>query len=473
MNPALESLTRLLRQEIGLDVDSVGINAVDHVMRVRMRATHCTTPEEYLAQLNTSEERTQFIEAVVVPETWFFRQQEAFEALLRYVEKQWMPRHAGRPLNILSAPCSTGEEPYSIAMTLVDAGFPPPWINLHAVDISGRALARAREGLYHEYSFRRRELEFRERHFRAEGRGFRLDPGIRSLVQFQRGNLLNRSELALPAALDVVFCRNLLIYLDTEAQDQLVTRLFAALVPGGMFVCGPAESSIVARHRGAIGAGFGVFSRPFPGEEKRSPVQQNSQQAETSGQMGNAHRSGISRSAWPAPGEANGATVKKARSFFPAPATHRFPEHSRPATPLRSVHSGTGAVLPSGGVSPADARPAHENPMAAETLEHAQAHADAGRLTRAIDICRQFLASNPHSVAGHYLQGLLHDAAGHRTTAAANYRRALYLDPEHVDALLHLASLVALQGDKSQAEQLRQRAARAGSRLASREVKGA
>src|SRR5690242_3441140 len=122
----LERIEALLEVKIGLNVHSVGSSCVERSIRQRMRAQHLKAMEDYFQLLESSQiEIQELIEAVVVPETWFLRHPEAFEALKRFVREEWMARASGTPLRVLSIPCATGEEPYSIAMTLLDCGLPP------------------------------------------------------------------------------------------------------------------------------------------------------------------------------------------------------------------------------------------------------------------------------------------------------------------------------------------------------------
>src|ERR1051326_8763307 len=103
---------------MGLDVATVGHSALDHAVRSRMNACGLRDMESYWERLQSSKvELQELIETVVVPETWFFRDREAFSGFVKLVMEDWLPAHVGRMLRVLSVPCSSGEEPYSIAMT--------------------------------------------------------------------------------------------------------------------------------------------------------------------------------------------------------------------------------------------------------------------------------------------------------------------------------------------------------------------
>src|SRR5262249_31762561 len=145
----------LLKREMGLEPASVGADTVKHAVKVRMQSCGLFRKEDYWDQLQSSrDELQQLIEAVVVPETCFFRDQVAFDALGRLVAEEWLPNHPADTLRLLSVPCSTGEEPYSMVMALLDSGLSRERIRVDAVDISLRALAFAGKATYGMNSFR-------------------------------------------------------------------------------------------------------------------------------------------------------------------------------------------------------------------------------------------------------------------------------------------------------------------------------
>jgi chemotaxis protein methyltransferase WspC len=129
---------RLLEAEIGLDLDSVGASSLRAAVAARMAARGVRDPALYASLLESRDEREALVDAVVIPETWFFRDRVPFELLAE---------RATPGLRVLSAPCSSGEEPYSIAMALLDAGLAPGGFRIDALDISAPLLARARAGI--------------------------------------------------------------------------------------------------------------------------------------------------------------------------------------------------------------------------------------------------------------------------------------------------------------------------------------
>ena len=185
----MNDIENLLRHSIGLHAATIGSSVVEHTVRSRMRRLGLDNYEEYLNLLRKSPaEWNTLIETMVVTETWFFREKQPFAALVRLVIEEWLPAHPEGRLRLLSVPCSSGEEPYSMAMALLDAGFPAARFEINAVDISARALAFAQRAVYGRNSFRGADLDFRTRHFRPVPAGYALNPAVRKQVRFWRGN---------------------------------------------------------------------------------------------------------------------------------------------------------------------------------------------------------------------------------------------------------------------------------------------
>ncbi len=238
----MTQIENLLQQLIGLNVAAIGSSLIERAVRTRMRHCELTKKDDYLKLVSASSaERDALIESVVITETWFFRDRHPFEALVRLVRDEWLPAHPTGSLRLLSLPCSSGEEPYSMAMALMDAGIPPTRFQIDAVDISPRTLASAERAVYGKNSFRGPDLVFRTRYFETTAEGHALAPTVRAQVKFQRGNVLDDDCLAKEEPYDIVFCRNLLIYLDGPGQKKVLLKLRRLLVPTGALFLGPAE----------------------------------------------------------------------------------------------------------------------------------------------------------------------------------------------------------------------------------------
>ncbi|MEN0108447.1 MAG: protein-glutamate O-methyltransferase CheR, partial [Pseudomonas sp.] len=200
---------QLLKDKIGLDAITVGASVIERAVRRCMANVPGRDLDTFWQDLRNSEAELQaLIEAVIVPETWFFRYPESFATLARLASRRVLELAGTRPLRVLSLPCSTGEEPYSIAMCLLDAGLAPQAFSVDALDISPLSIARATAGHYGRNSFRGETLAFRNRYFSADGTGYAINAAVRQQVRFQAGNLLEPGLLAGQQAYDFVFCRN-------------------------------------------------------------------------------------------------------------------------------------------------------------------------------------------------------------------------------------------------------------------------
>lgn len=414
----------LLKERIGLDAAAIGPAVIARAVEERRMAVGASDPAAYWNVLHAVPDELQaLIEAVVVPETWFFRHREALLALGRFAAQRLF-RDGERQLRVLSMPCSTGEEPYSIAMALFDAGLPPERFRVDAVDVSARALARARAGLYGNNAFRGVPLDFRDRYFTPAAAGYQLSEKVRAQVRLRQDNFMSSSLLAGEAPYHFVFCRNLLIYFAPDTQRRAVQTLRRLTAPQGLIFVGPAEASLLTRE-GLASAGVPLaFAFHADGVPARA----------------DGH-------AWPA----SPATA------MPAPAVRTaVTAETTPAFAPRATAAPTLTRLPAAQPATASARTA----MPAGALAAVSALADRGDLDAATAACQQYLTSSASSADGWCLLGVLHDAAGRTADAHAAYRKAVYLDPGHEEALYHLAALLDSEGDAAGAHRLRERAQR-------------
>ena len=238
----LAEVERVLEEACGLTL-SPGIRRTLGDAFSRAARDLRLAPEPFLGRLRAREHRavTTLVEAAVVGETYFFRHPEQLAAVRQLA---MAPAPRDRPLSIWSAGCATGEEPYTLAMELLDAGRAGLGDRILASDVSSRALAVAREARYGEWSLRRLDPVVRNRHFESQPPQVLVRPQIRAMVQFLRHNLVRE---AVPATgFDLVVCRNVLIYFNPPTAAQVVEKLAVALTPGGLLVLGPVEAPLAA-----------------------------------------------------------------------------------------------------------------------------------------------------------------------------------------------------------------------------------
>lgn len=416
----LQAIERLLKQTMGLNAASIGSSAITRAVQQRMREHGVAGAEDYLARLHSdSAELQRLIDLVIVPETWFFRDRNPFLALARHAREHWHGKHRGQPLRVLSVPCSSGEEPYTIVMTLLDAGLQAGDFSVDAVDISAPNLQRARAGVYREHSFRGEDLAYRDRYFVKSADGYALLPEVRSQVSFHHANLLAPGFFGGAEPFDVVFCRNLLIYFDRDTQALALKVLERLLQPHGLLFLGHAESGVLAGRQFA----------PLDHARSFAFVRGAAQRA------------------------------LQAEPAFHLPKRKRTPPVSaaaaKPAPARPFANAGQPVV--------ATVKPAP--PPVPQDLETATRLANEGHLVEAATLCDAHLLNHGPDAQAFYLLALVREAVGEPLEAEALLRKALYLEPNHYEALTHLAVILELRGDQGNAALVRQRAKRCFERM--------
>jgi chemotaxis protein methyltransferase WspC len=402
----MKTVEDILRETMGLDAASIGSSIIERSARLRMKTLGMADLEAFKNLLESSPaELWTFVEQVLVTETWFFRDREPFAAFIKLVMEEWLPAHPFGHLRLLSLPCASGEEPYSLAMALLDAGIPAERFRIDAMDISMAALDRARRAVYGKNSFRGQGLAFRERYFDAMGAGFALKKPVRECVRFDRRNLVGDTFMPGEGDYDFVFCRNLLIYFDAASQQKAVRQIERLLSDSGFLFVGPAEQPILFE------AGFISANIPMA------------------------------------------FACRKPRTSFragPARTLHLEPRPQTAHPPQFQPNSGAAELSPiSAGES---------------DLEKAHRLADAGKLQEASAICENHLLEKGASAQAYYLLGLVYDARG-RGDALDYYRKALYLEPNHYETLVQMALLSQKAGDIPRARTFRERAQRVKGRM--------
>lgn len=183
---------------------------------------------------------------VTTNETYFFREPQQLAAFIEEIVPDILARKNIKKIRIWSAGCSSGEEPYSIAILLSEGGFyDRGTFEIFASDINQQVLAKARKGIYRENAFRSTEGAVREKYFTREPDGsWRLKDEIRNRVQFGRLNLYDEARVSLLGHLDIVFCRNVIIYFDDASKKVVVTNFYNRLIDGGYLLLGHSESLI-------------------------------------------------------------------------------------------------------------------------------------------------------------------------------------------------------------------------------------
>jgi chemotaxis protein methyltransferase WspC len=420
------SIESLLEKRIGLDTEAIGRKAIEKAISRRMATRGADSLKAYMKiLLGSNDEWQQLIEMVVVPETWFFRNRKVFNYLTRFVKDSWLPENPERRIKVLSIPCSTGEEPYSIAMSLMSEGIPESRFKITGIDISEKALATARLGVYGKGSFRGKDLAFRDYYFKSKNDGYQLSNRVIEKVIFKTGNIMKIRLLA-GAAFDIIFCRNLMIYMSVDARNQTLETMSQLLNEKGILFCGHAERQT------AIEWGFeavnesGVFACRKRSRESRKTPASSLKDSEFKQKV----------------------PVKKIEAIQkPSVDLDKLVKKSMAEKSLSD--SGTHAAAPQKDV---------------DFFLEARKMADQGQLPKALELCEVFIGENPVHAEAHFLMGLIYEALHDEQKAEAFFNRAIYLNPEHVEALNHLAFIELQRGNLKGADRLRERARRISNR---------
>ncbi|HTA16248.1 MAG TPA: protein-glutamate O-methyltransferase CheR [bacterium] len=384
-------------------------------------------------------------EALTVTETFFLRNGDHFKALV----SEALPRRLNasfprRRLRIVSAACASGEEAYSLAIVLKEnfPDFAPGELSITAVDVNPAMLRIAAEGLYSTWSMRETPSAMRDKYFRAAGKNFQLREDILGAVRFEHRNLAEpNSDLWQPSSLDVVFCRNMLMYLSPEAAVALVARIARALAPGGYLFLGHAETLRgLSRDFHLCHTHETFYYRRQDSAEilDLPPPQVPAAVVEPEGPMAwDPSLSWVEAIQRSSQRIADLAGASPARDQAAA-VLAGVPGESRNLAPIFELMGRerfTDALeslerLTQGGERDGDVQ-----------LLGAVLLANLGRRAEAREACLRLLARDEFNAGAHYVLALCHEHAGDLAAAVDEDRTAVYLDPGFALPLMHLGLL--------------------------------
>jgi chemotaxis protein methyltransferase CheR len=470
----IEQFRTAVTSHLGLQYEDAKLDYLADVMRQRMQSVgraRFDSCSAYLGHLHASPkgsaEWRALAEQLTVNETFFFRNTDNFLALAeRVLPERIRAKARTKQLRILSAGCSSGDEPYSLAIMVREA-LPDlaAWdVKIIGIDINPAILLKASQARYSEWSLRATSDDRRRSYFRADGADFVLAPEIQKMVSFEERNLVDVDPLFWQSlACDLVFCRNVLMYFTPETARGVVHRISQALLPGGFLFIGHAETLRGITPEFHLCHTHGTFYYQQRDSRDAAPT-----------------------ATWPVPpGEpavdllpvvestANWvdviehaatriATLADARTRLlhqTAPqATHDHPgSQAAEAAPARAwdLSLVLAAVrqerfadaLALIGALPADS---HEDPDA--LLLRAVLLTNHGRLKESEEVCRRMLALDELNAGAHYLMALCSEHAGDANGAIEHGQTAIYLDPGFAMPHLHLGILAKRSGDDDTAQ---------------------
>lgn len=232
-------------EKSGIFVPDTKKYLIENRLGTIMKEKNLKSFEEYLSliKLNNEAEIKRLFNAITVKETYFFRETQQLDVFIKPIIKNVIEQKKTgvKKLRIWSAACATGEEPYTLAIMLIEN---PSYSNLeiYASDISTGALDSAKRAVYNSYSIRNVPPPYIEKYFSNSGQTYTLSSSIKNLVTFMNINLITEKDTRLLRDIDVIFCRNVLIYFDARAKQKVVSNLYDSLHPGGFLFIGASES---------------------------------------------------------------------------------------------------------------------------------------------------------------------------------------------------------------------------------------
>lgn len=466
----IERFREIVVRRFGLQYEDGKLEYLADVLRQRMELVGCPRFGAYVERLSSSA-TTEFralAEELTVNETFFFRNADNFRALAEAVLPQRIRARAEeKRLRILSAGCASGEEPYSLAIAVREA-LPDleSWdVSIVAVDINPAVLVKAKQARYSAWSLRATSDEAKRRYFRPEGRDFVLDPAICKMVKFEELNLIEEDpQFWQSLACDVVFCRNVLMYLTPDKARDVVRRVSQALLPSGFLFLGHAETLRGLTQEFHLCHTHDTFYyRRRDAHDGGMPAQESAEPARD-------------RPDYSLPAVVESTTswidvIQRAseRIATLADGRARAPNHE----PRGSIHAAVAATGASAVARTWDlglALEATRQERFCEALEligalPADSHCDpdalllravlltnTGKLSESEQVCSRLLALDELHAGAHYLMALCREHAGDVKGAIEHDQSAIYLDAGFAMPHLHLGITANRAGDLATAQ---------------------
>jgi chemotaxis protein methyltransferase CheR len=241
---AFKQLRDFIYEKSGIYVADTKKYLVEKKLLARLEEKNLKSYEDYLSLLRYSgngDELAKLYDAITTNETYFFREPQQLTVCVDTVIPQIMEQKKSKDVKIWSAASSTGEEAYTLVMMLLEKRSCSR-IEVLGSDISNEVLEAAKKAVYGSYSVRNVPPPYLAKYFKSNGWTYELDVSVKSLARFMNINLIDPGKMRAVQGMDLVFCRNVLIYFDDKAKQKVVSMLYDSLRPGGFLIIGSAES---------------------------------------------------------------------------------------------------------------------------------------------------------------------------------------------------------------------------------------
>jgi chemotaxis protein methyltransferase CheR len=438
----LQRFTQVITAHTGLQIRAEDMGKVRQTIRSRMTAQQLVNPEAYYQLLasDTTTSRDEWEELVLpltIGESYFFRDSGQISLLRQWLIPELIERNsATRSLRIWSAGCSTGEEPYSLAILVYELLSTQSHWNILIVgtDVNKRAIAAARRGIYREHSLRTLDPDLRKRYFHQHRGDWELDPRFRSMVSFRQINLFadpfpdstgNLSEM------DLILCRNVLIYFDRTAIAPVITKFTNTLKVGGYLVTGHAE----LHDQKPSGLTVKTFSESIVYCRDQPPI-------------------GVSQIK-PLQAQTRGATAILPPSVLYAQRSPiQSPSVDQPSTSAFASAKGSQTTTS----RTPDEASRGQLTSAADLYRQACRDADVGDYEAAIRACQMALIRDALAEKPYHLLAQIAEMQGNLTRTKEYLKKMLYVAPTSVVAHLDLAALYAKEQNRARAYKMYMRA---------------
>jgi chemotaxis methyl-accepting protein methylase len=245
-NESYKLLLGLIKKKTGFKCENYTENFLKRRISSRMYALHVNSFSDYILQLNSNPaEKDLLLEELTIHVTNFFRNRDAFEIFIAETLMELMDRKTknnDKCLNIWSAGCSSGEEPYTLAMVLIEM---LQWrikeysINILGTDLSASTILKEKKGEYEEIQLKEAPSDYIKKYFIKQGEIYKIKDEVKKLVRFEVGDILSG---ILPKNQDILFCRNVVIYFNAEQKEKLYMNFYNSLAIGGYLVLGMTET---------------------------------------------------------------------------------------------------------------------------------------------------------------------------------------------------------------------------------------
>jgi chemotaxis protein methyltransferase CheR len=429
----------LIASHTGLQVREEGMDKLCHAIKTRMAQQQLSSPEAYyqLVSVDTAASRQEWEDLVLlltVGESYFLRDSGQFSLLRHRILPELIERNrTTHSLRIWSAGCSTGEEPYSLAILVRELlPYRDDWdVVILGTDVNKEAIATARRGVYRQHSLRTLDHGLRQRYFHQHRSDWELDERFRSMVSFRQLNLLkdvfpdpttNLSDF------DLIVCRNVFIYFDRTAVTQVITKFTRTLQAGGYLLTGHAELHDQKPS--------GLCLKAFP---ESAIYQRQSTYRQTL-------KMKLPRTPAPDVALPTSQPISSSTRVPQKPLTVHLTPPPRPALVETRRAAATSSVVTNSGQVP--------SVSAEEIYRLAHGFADVGNYEAARQYCGLALAKDSFTEKPYYLLAQIAEAQGDIAAAKNFLKKILYLSPVAITAHLELGSLYAREQDLTRARKM-------------------